>query len=336
MKKIKLLFVILFIIGIFPNLFAQVSNPYTGDVLFVKRGNYVSDSLIVHQLSYMGFNVIVKNDVEVTTADADGKRFVYVSSSTNSGDIKDKFKNVPIPVLMIEGKATDEMGMTLLGAETQSTADVPIRDIEILVEDHYLAAGLKGIIKWSADSTLYSQECRPGGDGILIGEYVRKEGDAGRIYGAIYAYEKGDVLADGSVAAGRRYFAVWYDNGFKNFTADGFKLWLASINWASGFDVPTGVNENSYIIPTKYALYQNYPNPFNPSTKISFSLPTRSNVTLTIYNLMGQKVATLVNETMNAGNYTVQFNASNLASGVYFYQLTTDNFTSVKEMIYLK
>ena len=93
------------------------------------------------------------------------------------------------------------------------------------------------------------------------------------------------------------------------------------------------------MIPTVYALEQNYPNPFNPSTKIEFSIPEDvNNVTLTIYNTLGQKVAELVNSKMEAGKYSYVWNVpqSGIATGLYIYELRTDKFVSVKKMMLLK
>ena len=91
------------------------------------------------------------------------------------------------------------------------------------------------------------------------------------------------------------------------------------------------------VIPDKYALEQNYPNPFNPSTKIEFSIPEDvNNVTLTIYNALGQRVAELVSSKMEAGKYNYVWNASEVATGLYIYELRTDKFVSVKKMILLK
>jgi hypothetical protein len=85
-----------------------------------------------------------------------------------------------------------------------------------------------------------------------------------------------------------------------------------------------------------YTLEQNYPNPFNPSTTIKFSIPEMSKVSLNLYDLLGEKVMTLVNEEKNAGNYSVEFNASKLPSGIYFYQLKVGDFISTKKMILMK
>ena len=94
----------------------------------------------------------------------------------------------------------------------------------------------------------------------------------------------------------------------------------------------TGVTSNRGIVPAGTSLSQNYPNPFNPSTTIRYELPHASNITLTVYNALGQQVATLVNESKPAGVYTVQFDAKGLASGVYFYRLTAGSSVETKKL----
>ncbi len=98
----------------------------------------------------------------------------------------------------------------------------------------------------------------------------------------------------------------------------------------------TDVEEVSTAIPTEFSLGQNYPNPFNPTTKINFNIPEPSSVKLTIYNMLGQEVYTLLNDFMNAGSYEFNFDASNLTSGTYFYSITAGNFHSVKKMLLIK
>jgi hypothetical protein len=89
-------------------------------------------------------------------------------------------------------------------------------------------------------------------------------------------------------------------------------------------------------IPTTYNLEQNYPNPFNPSTTIKFSIPEATNVRLTIYNTLGQKVGEVVNTNLEAGWYSYQWDAENLATGIYIYELRTDKFVSVNKMLLIK
>ena len=88
--------------------------------------------------------------------------------------------------------------------------------------------------------------------------------------------------------------------------------------------------------PALLSIAGNYPNPFNPSTKIIYTISELSKVILKVFNLLGEEVTTLVNEEKIAGNYSIEFNAASLPSGVYFYQLKAGEYTSVKKMILLK
>jgi photosystem II stability/assembly factor-like uncharacterized protein len=98
----------------------------------------------------------------------------------------------------------------------------------------------------------------------------------------------------------------------------------------------TFINGDSSIAPADYYLEQNYPNPFNPSTKINYELPVSGFVTLKIYDALGIEIATLVNQKQNAGSYDIDFNASKLSSGVYFYKLTSGEFTETRSMLLVK
>ena len=126
------------------------------------------------------------------------------------------------------------------------------------------------------------------------------------------------------------------------------------IKWSSGtIDILKNIRANQFLkinegthpqqfvkkkigIPNEYELKQNYPNPFNPSTRIEYSLAKDGWVVLDLYDILGEKIAQLVNENKESGNYSVQFDASQLPSGIYLYKIKTDNFVQVKKMFLLK
>ena len=108
-----------------------------------------------------------------------------------------------------------------------------------------------------------------------------------------------------------------------------------NVDYSGG--VPTAVTPNGgVVLPQQFELQQNYPNPFNPSTKIVYALPVAGHITLSVFDVVGREVATLVSGYQEAGKYNVTFNASKFASGIYFYKLTSDNFTQVKKMMLVK
>ncbi len=100
-------------------------------------------------------------------------------------------------------------------------------------------------------------------------------------------------------------------------------------------NIPTSVNDKNSV-PTGYLLKQNHPNPFNPTTAIGFALPQKSDVNLSVYTILGEKVAELVNGSKNAGYHEVNFNAFNLASGTYVYRINANNYVASKKMLVLK
>jgi len=103
------------------------------------------------------------------------------------------------------------------------------------------------------------------------------------------------------------------------------------------FDLPLSVGDPSWEhYPTKFLLHQNYPNPFNPGTIIDYQLPMTSEVELSIYNLLGQKVATLVSEKQPAGRYKIKWDATGQTSGVYLYRLKSGSFVLTKKMLFLQ
>jgi len=118
-------------------------------------------------------------------------------------------------------------------------------------------------------------------------------------------------------------------------TSETNNLFEAAIEWV--MDETTEVEEpNTIKIPENFSLSQNYPNPFNPSTLINFALPQTMDVSIVVYNSLGQKVKELVNGTMAAGNHTVEMDGSDLTSGMYFYRISALGYSKTMKMILLR
>jgi hypothetical protein len=104
-------------------------------------------------------------------------------------------------------------------------------------------------------------------------------------------------------------------------------LLLSSLVFAQESDIST---------PNDFSLEQNFPNPFNPTTVIRWQLPVTSEVSFKVYNILGNEVAAIINKELPAGNYEVEYDASNLPSGIYFYTLTANDFSETKKMTLVK
>ncbi|MBS1517670.1 MAG: T9SS type A sorting domain-containing protein [Bacteroidetes bacterium] len=128
-----------------------------------------------------------------------------------------------------------------------------------------------------------------------------------------------------------------YSYSDKNLSAGKYSYRLKQIDFNGNFEYFNLQNEVEIGVPQRFELSQNYPNPFNPSTKINFSLPADSKVTLNIYDISGKLVNTLINNEFKSANYyTLEFNGSNLSSGTYFYSLITGSNSDTKKMILIK
>jgi hypothetical protein len=122
----------------------------------------------------------------------------------------------------------------------------------------------------------------------------------------------------------------------ENVTTATYKYRLKQIDFDGTFEYSNEIEVEVDFSPKEFVLYQNYPNPFNPKTVISYQLPVTSNVTLKVYDVLGNEVATLVNEEKQPGVYEVEFDASSFSSGMYLYKLQAGTFVQTKKMILTK
>jgi hypothetical protein len=140
----------------------------------------------------------------------------------------------------------------------------------------------------------------------------------------------------GSVnAAGNSTNPVQYSFVDNNILSSIYYYRLKQIDFDGSFSYSNVVEINADL-PTEFKLSQNYPNPFNPTTKISYSVPFDSKVTISVYSVTGELIAELLSDFVSAGVYSVDFDGSNLASGMYIYRMTAGNFIQTNKMMLLK
>ena len=141
----------------------------------------------------------------------------------------------------------------------------------------------------------------------------------------------GFVIGYGTTSEPRNYF---FEDQLININSNTIYYRLKQIDFDGTFEYSNIVEID--VVPVKFSLNQNYPNPFNPSTKITYTLASKSAVTLKVYDTIGNEVASLINQVQEAGSYEINFDAASLTSGVYYYRIEAGNFSSAKKMLLLK
>ena len=177
--------------------------------------------------------------------------------------------------------------------------------------------------------------------GFVVTGYTQSYGAGGKDLWVIRTDSLGDSLwtrTYGGAKDDEGYSIIQTDDGdyliagnTKSYGEGSYDIWLLMLS-----ENPITVIENSINLPDRFQLEQNHPNPFNPSTTIEYSLPKSGDVSLNVYNIIGQEVIRLVNENQQVGNHHIKWDASNVASGVYIYRLQAGEFVQTKKMVLLK
>lgn len=329
---------------------------------FSKKGWDSRDSLLVEKLK-IDYDVSILNargfdDGSFKIDSLNQFDFAFVSESVSSWPWEygegPGIRSIPIPVLLLEGwlSKPEVLGWTTASADTgygslaQDSTQLGEANKVLIIDDtgHALSAGFSYGSEVTLVEDSYDQDiltfCVPEIDYIPIA--VSKINPERTIVmgveeGTTVWNKAGTVLgeSDSTVTKSRTAMIGIFADANDFITDDGFKLIYAGINWIL-HNGPDAISDDINTVPEEFTLRQNYPNPFNPSTEIVFNLKQAAQTTLSVFNVLGQKVATLVDKKLTQGQYQVTFDAANLTSGVYFYELKTDNHVQVKKMMLMK
>ena len=302
-----------------------------GNVLFVVGSTSLNngDTAVRNTLIQNAWQVNVQEANDTAVFHIDDKDVILLSSTAlSTSKIRSELININVPLISWKNSLFDEFGWTGRILNTDN-GKVSGSSIDIALESHPAAAGLSGTIQVtnSPQDLVWGL---PNQNAEIIATIAGDESKA-----AIFSYETGVGMNNDMVARARQVGFCFSNDSPADFTEDGWLLFIKAIEWAKAGDRISG-NRDKLSVPLTNRLLQNYPNPFNPLTRITYQVPVAGEVELSVYNLLGQKVAVLASGEMTAGYYQAEWHAEGFASGIYIYRLQTKNFTAQKKMLLLK
>lgn len=359
MRKLNLFLTCMFVVGLFVahcSVFAQTTKKAAIISIKDDLNEHNGDAALRDKLVNLGFEVVSYRDGDLDGGKVEQSEFesndLIVASESVSGSKLRKLRSwefsVPTINMEVASVTNTHHTLELISVGINGNGWFPKDDdnayrIKILDGEHPLAAGLStgevidlvsdpgcidedpfayGYIGWMVDEI-----------GLIPIASINTEGGDTSI--VIAGIEKGTVQVEG-IAFKARY-VQFNVNSFTplSWTESTERLFEAAIEWV--MDAATSVDgQHTANTPSKFSLSQNYPNPFNPTTIISYNLPKSDYVELKVYDMLGREISTLVNEQKSAGKYDVKFDASGLASGMYFYKIITNDFRQIKKMMLVR
>jgi len=303
------------------------------------RNKFASWGAIVDTIHYPEFN----STSAATFASYD---LIFLSENVGSGDIT-ILRTLDAPILTTKAHFGQSTAGAWFNGSGGNARSVPAGSVEILDgTGHPLANGLaRGAIVQLVDSSSNTTQwlsVTPPDPKVDYTPIARIPGDSTKLI--IIGHEKGSKVYSTSTTTGtpdralKARIAVIgiHNNAYKFVKDSAWALLLNAAQWVIvGGRVVTDVEQAEHV-PASYTLNQNYPNPFNPSTEIEFGIPKAGRFAVIVYNVLGQTVSEVVNRDFTAGYHKVTFSASQLASGIYFYQLRGNDVSMVKKMLLMK
>ena len=298
---------------------------YVGYVISAARPVFILDddfTLVGNAIDTLGY---INRTLAVTP---DGKDF-YTGSTWNGFGIAHYHSEIPG---VLPHTVVDTFG-------NWDSVYIPVGDTSYLGIDDTTYYDVKlwaSCLDWGPDGLLWAGNLRPDWSGPKGGRYYAYDVTTHEIVDSVGI----PVIVDtgGAPIWGDPYAGGLFSPRGADWSADGNTMYLADFdyNTVGVWKREIGIEEDTHDIPLAFKLSQNYPNPFNSTTTISFALLKNGFVELRVYDIVGREVATLIRKSMDMGQYRVPFNASGLASGVYFYRMAFDGQLLTKRMLLLK
>ncbi|HMB92039.1 MAG TPA: T9SS type A sorting domain-containing protein [Rhodothermales bacterium] len=312
-------------------------NGSAGNALLVvgdKDNLTTADGLIKSQVEGLGYAVLLGSEDEVRNNSPAGLDLVVVAGSVEEGTVTVDWSNSAVPTVVLEPDVFDNLGITTTVSGTASHTTAPVMELDIVESDHPIANGASGTFDVFTEAHGMSFGARGAGEGTVVAR-------AENAKTVILAYDHGDRLADGATTnIGRKVGFFMGEESAQVANGDGMILLPNTILWATSREneitTNVAVEEISGEVPGLFALGQNYPNPFNPATVIPFEVQHPAHVSLIVYDVLGREITTLVDRVMATGSYMVDFDALDLPSGVYFYQLRAGGIVQSGAMLLQK
>ncbi len=302
-------------------------DPDSGDaLLIIDDANEPSfaDLNVEGLLVSLGFDVLVRSDEVATNADAEEKEIILISGSVDPAALTANYDQTDVPLILWEPALYDDLRLTAASAFGSTGA---VTNLEITNDMHPIAVDFV-----LGDTTVYAQDSpmtfgQPGGEAVTVGT---ADGQP-----VLFAYDEGAMMVSGTAPARRVGFFADAD-GLGEATGAGIQLLENAIIWAADLDLTVATEPIEGATPSRLELATNYPNPFATLTTIEYALPQAGHVSLTVYDVMGRQVAVLTDGPQAAGRYRAEWNANDLAAGVYVAVLRAIDQVQTRRMLLLK
>jgi hypothetical protein len=254
---------------------------------------------------------------------------IVISESVDYGLTPDLYY-FGIPILNCEQTAY-HMTTPWVTSSLEDTKSLTADHFTISNQSHFITDGLTGDIRIASRPTFWGGVIDPGGDATILAKFTDSDGEPV----ALFTYRKLARLLEGKQMQARFVGFPFQVNAPKWATEPVWQLWDRSLEWVLEPDSGVSAVENTESV-SQFALFSAYPNPFNPTTLISYSLPSTSEVHLAVFDIQGRLVETLIAGRQEAGSHSILFDGKRLASGVYFCHIRAGSFHQTQRMVLLK